>query len=69
LATVTVYTPVCPWGKLPLWVEDTVSDGAGVMMVESVAVALADPPPEALTEFTCGEDALEATLTVTVIGG
>jgi hypothetical protein len=39
------------------------------IVVESVAVAVADPPPDTLTPFTCGEAALAATFTVTVIGG
>ena len=37
--------------------------------VESEAVALAEPPPDTLTEFTCGEAALAATFTVTAMGG
>jgi hypothetical protein len=40
---------------------------AETMVVESVAFALADPPPDTLAEFTCGEVALEATFTVTVM--
>lgn len=41
----------------------------GRMLVESVAFALPDPPPDTLTAFTCGEVALVATFTVTVIAG
>jgi hypothetical protein len=37
--------------------------------VESVAFAVAEPPPETLTLFTCGEVALATTFTVTVIAG
>jgi hypothetical protein len=37
--------------------------------VESVAVALAEPPPDTVTEFTCGVLALAFTFTVTAIGG
>ena len=43
--------------------------GLFVISVESVVPAPADPPPETETEFTCGDDALGATFTVTVIGG
>jgi hypothetical protein len=39
------------------------------MIVESLAFAAADPPPDTLTWFTCGEVALAPTLTVTVIAG
>jgi hypothetical protein len=42
---------------------------AELIVVESVAVALADPPPETVTEFTCGDVAVADTLTVTVIAG
>ena len=38
------------------------------MVVESVVLAVADPPPETDTEFTCGDAAFDATFTVTVIG-
>jgi hypothetical protein len=37
-------------------------------VVLSVALAAPDPPPDTLTAFTCGEAALAATFTVTVIG-
>jgi hypothetical protein len=39
------------------------------MTVESVALALADPPPLTLTALICGELAFPATFTVTVIAG
>jgi hypothetical protein len=42
---------------------------AVLIVVESVVVALADPPPETVTEFTCGDVAVVDTLTVTVITG
>ena len=47
------------------------SAGAPValMIVESVMLAPAEPPPETLTALTCGEVALPATFTVTVIPG
>jgi len=35
----------------------------------SLVLEVADPPPDTLTWFTCGEVALAATLTVTVIAG
>src|SRR5258707_556963 len=43
------------------------SDPATV--VGSVVLAVADPPPDTLTEFTCGVAAFAATFTSTVIGG
>lgn len=56
--------------KFPVCVFATVSAGRfGKMVVESVALALADPPPVTLTVFICGDVALPATLIVTVIGG
>src|ERR1700691_1736907 len=47
----------------------TVAAVAAWMIVLSVALADADPPPNTLTEFTCGELALAPTFTVTVIAG
>src|ERR1039457_6810892 len=46
-----------------------ISVKAGTMVVESLAVAVADPPPDALTWLVTGDAALDATLTVTVMGG
>ena len=67
--TVTVYVaPLCPCVKFPLCIDVTLRDG-GTIMVESPALAVAEPPPDALTEFTCGELALAPTFTVTVITG
>jgi hypothetical protein len=43
--------------------------GGVVMVVESLAFAVDEPPPETLTWFTCGELAFDATFTVTVIAG
>jgi hypothetical protein len=40
-----------------------------VIVVESLPLDAADPPPDTLTEFTCGEVALAATVTVTPIAG
>ena len=40
-----------------------------IIVVESVALAVADPPPDTLTWFTWGEVALAATFTVTVMAG
>jgi hypothetical protein len=40
-----------------------------LIIVESVMLAVAEPPPETLTEFTCGDVAFPATLTVTAIAG
>ena len=50
-------------------VTETGTTTAGEIVVESVAFAVAAPPPDTLTEFTSGEVALPATFTVTVIGG
>ena len=50
-----------------LGVTDTVV--GPVIVVESMPFAVADPPPDTLTEFTCGELALAPTFTVTVIAG
>jgi hypothetical protein len=66
--TVTVYAPVCPCVKFPLCADATVRDG-GRIVVESMPVSVADPPPDTLTEFTCGELALAPTFTVTVMVG
>src|SRR4029077_18460240 len=38
------------------------------MVVESLTLAVGEPPPETLAWFTCGEVAVPSTLTVTVIG-
>jgi len=38
-------------------------------IVESLALAVADPPPDTLTWLTCGEVAFAVTLIVTVIAG
>jgi hypothetical protein len=43
-----------------------VKSGATIM-VESLPFADADPPPDTLTAFNCGEIALAATFTLTVI--
>src|SRR5580700_1986530 len=43
------------------------TDTPVVMVVISVVLALADPPPETVTWFTCGDVAFTATFTVTVI--
>jgi hypothetical protein len=39
----------------------------GLIVVKSVAFAVGDPPPDALTEFVTDAAALPATFTVTVI--
>jgi hypothetical protein len=38
-------------------------------VVESLPLDAADPPPDTLTAFTCGEAAFAATFTVTPIAG
>jgi hypothetical protein len=40
-----------------------------VILVESVVLADEDPPPDTVTEFTCGDVAFDFTFTVTVIDG
>ena len=47
----------------------TLHGAPATITVESVAVAVADPPPETITWFACGDVAPGATLTVTVIAG
>jgi hypothetical protein len=70
--TVRVYVAfVCPDVKFPVCVLVMLRFGtpAGMIVVESLAMAGGDPPPSATTWFTCGEGVPAATLTVTVIGG
>jgi hypothetical protein len=59
--------------KLPLCAFAMLNTGGiaatPLMMVLSLAVAGADPPPVTLTEFTCGDAAPAATFTVTVMAG
>jgi hypothetical protein len=52
-------------------VPNVVVTEAGVLVtfVESVALAAVEPPPETLISLSCGEVALLATFTITVIGG
>ena len=62
--------PFCPCVKLLAWDFKIVSTGGlGVMTVESVVLAEAEPPPETDTAFDKGVPALLATFTVTVIAG
>jgi hypothetical protein len=49
--------------------DASLRDKLALIVVESVPLAVADPPPDTLTWFTCGEAALAPTLTVTVIAG
>ena len=64
-----------PYGTVPAPVGRVVEvkvsppPAAALMVVESVVEALADPPPETVTEFTCGDVAVADTFTVTVIAG
>jgi hypothetical protein len=61
---------ICPWVKLPLWLWAMLNTAArGMITVESLAFAVAEPPPDTLTLFTCGDVALAPTFTVTVIAG
>src|SRR5262245_14969788 len=56
--------------KFPVCVFAMLNEGtpAGMMVVESLAMAVGDPPPTVWTWFTCGEAASAATLTVRVMG-
>ncbi len=46
-----------------------IASTGSIIVVESVVLALAEPPPETVTLLTWGVVAFEVTLTVTVIGG
>jgi hypothetical protein len=50
-------------------VTDTGAALGAWIVVLSVALAVADPPPDTLTEFTSGELAPAPTFTVTAITG
>lgn len=68
--TVIVYVAFCcPMAKLPVWKVAMLSVGPSRMIVESVAVALAEPPPETDAMFTWGELAFWLTDAVTVMVG
>jgi hypothetical protein len=69
--TVTVYAaPFCPCAKLPVWLFHILSTGAlGRIVVLSLMLLPADPPPDTDTEFNRGVAAFDATFTVTAIGG
>ena len=69
--TVTVYAaPLCPCAKLPVWLFHILSTGAlGRIVVLSLMLLPADPPPDTDTEFNRGVAAFDATFTVTAIGG
>src|SRR5437764_1137719 len=71
LETVTEYVAFsCPCVKLPLCIFVIVSTGGFVaVIVESVLLAVADPPPDTETELTSGDIAFAAIFTVTVMGG
>ena len=56
-------------GRNPSGDDAKTSVNAGMMVVESLAVAVAEPLPDALTWFANGDATPEATLTVTVTGG
>jgi hypothetical protein len=55
--------------KLVLAVLLVMLNEAVMIVVESLAFAFTEPPPETVTVFTCGEAAFAATFTVTVIVG
>jgi len=65
------YAPCqAPWDVVSAATKLATAGGIGItIVVGSLAVAVAEPPPETLTWFTCGEVALEATFTVTVMAG
>src|SRR3974377_2473706 len=65
------YTPCqlpCVAVSVPTKLATAAATGC-VIVVESLALAVADPPPDALTWFSCGVLAFAVTFTVTVIGG
>jgi len=70
LETTSVYAaPAWPGAKFPVCDLLMLKTGAAPIIVESLALADAEFPPDTLAEFTCGEAALAATFTVAVIDG
>ena len=69
--TATVWLLVVKFELKPKLSFDLFNDNVPriVIVVESLALALADSPPDTLTWLTCGEEAFPATLTVTAMGG
>ncbi len=57
----------------PAWMVEnepvTMATESALIVVESLAFADAEPPPETVTLLTCGELALFPTFTVTVMAG
>src|SRR5260370_1204854 len=59
-----------PWVMVSAATKLATAEGMKtIIVVESVATAFPEPPPDTLTWLTCGELALEATFTFTVIAG
>ena len=69
--TTTLYiAPFCPCAKLPVCPFHILSTGGfRRIVVLSLVLLPADPPPDTDTEFDRGVAAFDATSTVTVIGG
>jgi hypothetical protein len=60
---------VCPWVKLPVWLEEIESTARFVLtFVESEADKVIDPPPETVTTLPPPGN-VGPTSTVTVMGG
>jgi hypothetical protein len=56
--------------KFPVWLFAIPSTGGfALMIVLSLMLLLADPPPDSDTEFDSGVPAFEDTFTATVIAG
>jgi len=68
LVTLSVYVPVAPMTKFPLWDPVAVKAGAPLTVVGSVAVGEFEaPPPVALTVFVTLGTAVDSTVTLSVI--
>ncbi len=68
LVTETVTVTAVAGARMVVKVLPTNATETALIVVESVVLALAEPPPETVTELTWGEVALLPTFTVTVIG-
>jgi hypothetical protein len=75
VAPVTKFVPARVTDTLAPW---TPAAGATVLrvgmfafrtVVRSLTLAVPEPPPETLTQFTCADAAVDPTFTVTVIAG
>jgi hypothetical protein len=72
LETVTVYTPLVPWVKLPLWLLAMVRSVSPLTVVGSLALllpVLVSPPPDTDAVLVTPPTAPAPTATVSVIAG